>query len=130
MRRVMMLLYHLWLSPHCRKVRLMLGEKQLPFETRIEKTWDRDEAFLAINPTGEVPVLVDEDGNRVCGSQPICKYLDEMYGDQPLIGTGAVMRAEVRRLIDWFDIKFHQEVGINLVEEKIMKRFLGMGEPS
>ncbi|HAJ22081.1 MAG TPA: glutathione S-transferase, partial [Rhodospirillaceae bacterium] len=61
----MMLLYHLWLSPHCRKVRLMLGEKQLPFETRIEKTWDRDEAFLAINPTGEVPVLVDEDGNRV-----------------------------------------------------------------
>jgi len=126
----MMLLYHLWLSPHCRKVRLVLGEKQLTFETRIQKTWDRDEAFLAINPTGEVPVLVDEDGNRVCGSQPICEYLDEMYGDQPIIGTGAVMRAEVRRLVEWFDVKFHEEVGVNLVEEKMMKRFLGLGEPS
>lgn len=126
----MMLLYHLWLSPHCRKARLVLGEKQLAFEMRIQKIWEWDEDFLAINPSGEVPVLVDEDGNRVCGSQPICEYLDEMYGDTPLLGTGAVTRAEVRRLIEWFDYKFHDEVGRNLVDEKIMKRFLGMGEPS
>lgn len=126
----MLLLYHLWLSPGSRKVRLALTEKKLDFEMQIEKIWERSPEFLALNPMGEVPVLVDEDGTKVCGSQPICEYLDEMYGDPPLIGTGAVERSEVRRLIDWFDRRFHEDVIANLVDEKIMKRFLGLGEPS
>lgn len=125
----MLLLYHLWLNPLCRKVRLVLGEKKLDFDLKVQKVWERDEHFLALNPTGEVPVLIDEDGTRIAGSQPICEYLDEMYGEVPLIGQGAVTRAEVRRLIEWFDLKFYDEVTVNLVDEKIMKRFLGLGEP-
>ncbi len=125
----MLLLYHLWLSPFCRKVRLVLGEKKLDFEMKVQKVWERDDSFLALNPTGEVPLLIDEDGTRVAGSQPICEYLDEMYGDVSLIGQGAVTRAEVRRLVEWFDRKFHDEVIVNLVDEKIIKRFLGQGEP-
>lgn len=126
----MLLLYHLWLSPFCRKVRLVLGEKKLDFEMKVQKVWERDDAFLALNPTGEVPLLIDEDGTRVAGSQPICEYLDEMYGDVSLIGQGAVTRAEVRRIVEWFDRKFHDEVIVNLVDEKIIKRFLGQGEPN
>ena len=38
--------------------------------------------------------------------------------------------AEVRRLAAWFDLKFEREVTRNLVDEKIMKRFLGLGEPN
>ena len=38
-------------------------------------------------------------------------------------------RAEVRRLVAWFDGKFAHEVTDNLVGEKVMKRFLGFGEP-
>lgn len=125
-----MLLYHLWLSPGSRTVRLVLAEKQLDFDLRIEKIWERNPEFLALNPSGEVPVLIDEDGTRICGATPICEYLDEMYGPLPLLGTGAVTRAEVRRLIEWFDRKFAMEVTGNLVDEKIMKRFLGHGEPS
>lgn len=130
MQKIMITLYHLWLSPGCRKVRLLLGEKKLEFNMQIEKTWRRDPEFLALNPTGDVPVIVDEDGTKVCGSQVICEYLDEMYGEPSLIGTGAVERAEVRRLISWFDEKFQDEVIHNLVTEKIMKRFLGLGEPN
>ncbi|WP_425406804.1 glutathione S-transferase family protein [Hwanghaeella sp.] len=126
----MLLLYHVWLSPFCRKVRLVLAEKKLDFEMKVQKVWERDPSFLALNPTGEVPLLIDEDGTRVAGSQPICEYLDEMYGDVSLIGQGAVTRAEVRRLVEWFDRKFHDEVIVNLVDEKIIKRFLGQGEPN
>ena len=126
----MLLLYHVWLSPFCRKVRLVLGEKKLDFEMKVQKVWERDDSFLALNPTGEVPLLIDEDGTRIAGSQPICEYLDEMYGDVSLIGQGAVTRAEVRRLVEWFDRKFHDEVIVNLVDEKIVKRFLGQGEPN
>ena len=52
-------LYHLWLHPFSRKVRLALAEKKLDFELKIEKTWERRTEFLAINPAGDVPVLVE-----------------------------------------------------------------------
>ena len=61
-------LYHLWLSPFARKVRLALKEKGLEFELQVEKVWERREAFLALNPASEVPVLVEDDGSAVIGS--------------------------------------------------------------
>lgn len=124
-------LYHLWLSPFCRKVRLVMGEKGLEFEMKAEKTWERRPEFLAMNPAGQVPVLVDDNGTVVVDSNAICEYLEEMHpdGDKPLIGADPVRRAEVRRLVSWFDIKFYQEVTNNLVGEKIQKRFLGLGHP-
>jgi len=60
----------------------------------------------------------------------IAEYLEEVYPDRPLLGATATARAECRRLIAWFDLKFNREVTYNLVEEKMMKRFLGLGEPS
>ena len=59
----MRILHHIWLSPPCRRVRVVLHEKKVEFEMRVEKVWERDEAFLALNPAGEVPVLaVDPSG--------------------------------------------------------------------
>jgi hypothetical protein len=58
----MRILYHLPLDPGSRKVRLMLAEKKLPFELKAEQIWERRESFLRLNPAGEVPVLVEEDG--------------------------------------------------------------------
>jgi glutathione S-transferase len=122
-------LYHLWLSPFCRTVRLALAEKNVEFQMRAENIWDRRDEFLALNPAGEVPVLVEKDGTAISTASVICEYLDEAYSDPPLIGTNPVARAETRRLIQWFDIKFNNEVTQNLLGEKMMKRFLGLGEP-
>ena len=123
-------LYHLWLSPFCRKVRVALAEKGLDFELKVEKLWERREAFLALNPAGEVPVLVEGNGAVFADSDAIVEYVDEVYPDPPLIGRSPAARAEARRLAAWFDGKFHREVTHNLVGEKIMKRFLGLGEPN
>ena len=123
-------LYHLWLSPASRKVRLAFGEKRLEFAMKVEKTWERRPEFLAMNPTGEVPVLVEDDGAVIADSTAICEYLDEVHPEPPLIGHGPGVRAEVRRLVAWFDEKFRAEVTDNLVGEKVLKRFLGLGEPS
>ena len=122
-------LYHLWLSPYCRKVRIALGEKGLEAELEVEKVWQRRADFLAINPAGTVPVLIEGDGEVLAESTPICEYLDEVYPDPPLIGLDPAGRAETRRLVSWFDLKFGPEVTHNLVDEKLMKRFMGMGEP-
>jgi glutathione S-transferase len=126
----MRLLHHLWLSPECRKTRILLATKGLEFEMRIEKTWERRPEFLAINPAGTVPVLVEPNGSVVAGNVAVTEFIDEVYPEPPMIGAEPVARAEVRRLVDWFDGKFGREVTANLVDEKIMKRFLGMGQPN
>ncbi len=126
----MRLLYHLWLSPPCRTVRIVLREKSVPFELRVEKTWERRTAFLALNPAGEVPVLVEPEGAVLCGGGPIAEYLDDVHPEPPLLGSEPLARAEARRLVAWFDEKFDREVTAILVSEKITKRFLKLGEPS
>jgi len=120
--------YHLPLSPFSRKVRLTLGEKKLAFELRLENVWQRRNDFLALNPTGKVPVLIDE-GAVIADSTAICEYLEDAYPTPHLIGKTPVGRAEARRLAIWFDTKFSHEVTANIAYEKLMKRMLGKGEP-
>jgi len=121
-------LYHQWLSPFCRKVRIVLAEKGLAFTLTLEKTWERRDEFLALNPAGDVPVLVDGDA-VVVDSQAICEYLDEVHAERPLVGATPTARAETRRLVAWFDLKFNADVTRYIVDEKFLKRFLRMGEP-
>ena len=126
----MRLLYHLPLSPYARKVRLVLGEKRLPFELQVEKVWQRRPEYLALNPACTVPTLVDADGTAVADSAVICEYLEEAYPDAPrLLPDSVPARAEVRRLVAWFDGKFGNDVTRNLLGEKFMKRLLGQGNP-
>ncbi|MBL4740717.1 MAG: glutathione S-transferase family protein [Sneathiella sp.] len=123
-------LYHFWISPACRKVRLTLNEKGLKYDLAVEKSWERRDGLLSMNPAGEVPVLVDENGAILADSQAIVEYLEETYEDVPLLPKNTQERAEVRRLISWFDNKFQVEVTDNLVEEKIMKRLTRSGTPN
>ncbi len=128
-------LYHLWLCPFARKVRIVLSEKKLPFELEIEKVWERRDEFLSLNPAGEVPILLianGEDGAPLIlsDSSVICEYLEETCPAPGLLGSDSEARAEARRLAAWFDQKFQREVTANLVHEKINKRFLGLGAPS
>lgn len=122
-------LYHLWLDPACRKIRILLAEKGLPFDMRVEKIWERRESFLRLNPAGEVPVLQEENGVVMADGWVIAEYLEEVYPDPPLLPKDPVERAETRRLAQWFDVKFAREVTVNLVDEKMMKGFLGLGNP-
>ena len=122
-------LYHIWLNPFSRKVRIMLAEKRLDFTMEVEPVWERRTEFLALNPAGEVPVLVEPDNTVLSDSSAICEYLEERSPEPNLMGRKPYEKAEVRRLVAWFDRKFHQEVTDMLVNEKVMKRFLGLGEP-
>jgi len=122
-------LYHLWLNPFSRKVRIVLAEKRLDFTMEVEPVWERRTDFLALNPAGEVPVLVEPDNTVLSDSTAICEYLEEHSPEPNLLGKKPYERAEVRRLVAWFDRKFNLEVTDMLVNEKVMKRFLGLGEP-
>ena len=118
----MRLLYHLPLSPFSRKVRLVLAEKRLAFDLRVEKPWERRADYLELNPSGSVPTLVEENGLAIPDSSVICEYLEEAYPDTPLLGHTLAERVEIRRLVAWLDGKFAQEVTRHLYGEKIIKR--------
>ena len=121
-------LYHHPADPFSRKVRLMLSEKGLEFIAKTEEPWKLRPELLAQNPAGEIPVLEEPDGHILCGHRPICEYIDEITS-RPLFGAYARDKAEVRRLCDWFDEKFHKEVTAYLAGEKILTRLNG-GTPS
>ena len=122
-------LYHLPLAPDSRKVRIALKEKGIEFQLVPEKTWEKRAEFLALNPAGQVPVLVEPGGRVLCDDQAICEYLDEVHPDRRLIGFDPASRAETRRLIGLIGRKFDQEVTRCLLGEKLMKRFMGLGQP-
>jgi glutathione S-transferase len=118
-------LYHIPFDPACRKIRILLAEKKLDVKCVEEKVWERRETFLALNPAGEVPVLVEPEGRSIWDEHAITEYLEEVYPSPTMIGTTPEARAEVRRLCAWFDRKFGLEVSKNLVGEKINKRMVG-----
>lgn len=122
-------LYHTHLSPFCRKIRMLLKEKDLEFELVCENPWDRKLDLFALNPAGEVPVLVEEDGSTVSGAYAIAEYLEEKYPQVTLLGVTPAERAEVRRLVDWFDHKFDYEVTQPVLFEKLFKNYFGRGAP-
>jgi glutathione S-transferase len=125
----MRVLYHMPLSPYARKVRLVLAEKRLPFELRLEKVWERRAEYLELNPAGTVPTLVEDNGLVVPDSMVICEYVDEAYPDSSLMGRTLAERIEVRRLTCWFDGKFAGEVTQNLYGEKYLRRLTRRGNP-
>ena len=121
-------LYHVPLSPFCRKVRLTLAEKKVEVELVEERYWEQTPEFLRRNPAGKVPILRYE-GKVMSESQAICEYLDETITEPRLIPRDAAARYEVRRLCAWFDDKFHEEVTSKLVYERVNKKVMKLGYP-
>lgn len=124
----MIRLFHTPLSPFCRKVRLSLAEKRLEVELVEEKFWERSTESLLRNPAGKVPVLKFGD-LTLSESSAICEYLEELYPEPSLMPSDPHARHEVRRMVSWFDDKFHNEVTSKLLYEKIYKKLSGRGHP-
>ncbi|MBE0453250.1 glutathione S-transferase family protein [Roseovarius autotrophicus] len=121
-------LYHVPLSPYCRKVRLVLAEKRIECELVEERYWEQDADFLRRNPAGKVPVL-RMDGLTMAESAAICEFIEEKHPTPPLMPNGPEARYEVRRLVGWFDDKFHAEVTSKLLYERVNKKMMKQGFP-
>ena len=121
-------LYHVPLSPFCRKVRLSLAEKKIECELIEERYWEENPDFHRRNPARKVPIL-RIDGRTLPESAAICEYIEEKYPEPPLMPRSAEGRYEVRRLVAWFDDKFHHEVTSKLLYERVNKKMMGAGFP-
>ncbi|MCE2486785.1 MAG: glutathione S-transferase family protein [Desulfurellaceae bacterium] len=104
----MIKLYDFPQSPNCQKVKLVLAEKDLSYETvfvDLMNNAQRSADFLRLNPYGKVPVLIDED-EVIYDSTIINEYLDDEYPHPPLMPTGSDERAQARLFEDFADNSF------------------------
>jgi glutathione S-transferase len=125
-------LHHFPLDPASRQVRLSLGEKRLPFEEVLVRYWEQPRGFVQLNPSGLTPVLVERAGEGevvICESRAILEHLEQSAPEHDLLGANVTDRAETRRLMQWFDRKFDNEVNAYLLHEKLEKRLLKLGAP-
>jgi glutathione S-transferase len=85
------------LSPYSLKIRIILYEKGIDFESSEIHTEDQRAELLRANPRAEVPALVDGD-TVLYDSKVIAEYLEERFPQPPLLPVDPAGRARCRRL--------------------------------
>ena len=98
----MITLYDFKSSPNCQRVRIVLAEKNLPYETvpvDLRAHAQKTPEFLKLNPYGKVPVITDGD-TVLYESCIINEYLDEKYPTPPLMPKNPAKKAKARILTD------------------------------
>lgn len=98
----MLTLYDAARCPFCARVRIVLAEKDVPYEAVAIDLSDRPAWLYEKNPLGKVPVL-EEDGWPLPESAVIGEFLNERYPEPPLWPADAGERAAGRLLVFRFD---------------------------
>jgi glutathione S-transferase len=96
-------LYDFKSSPNCQRVKVVLAEKNLPYEIvpiDLRKQEQKAPEYLKLNPYGKVPVLTD-DTTVLYESLIINEYLEEKYPNPPLMPNDLGRKAKARILVDY-----------------------------
>lgn len=118
----MIQLHEFPLSPYSRKVKMVLHEKNVPFESILVdlfKGEQKAESHLKLNPFGRVPVLVDG-GTVIFESTVISEYLEEKFPTPALLPQDPSRRAKARMMDKVFDNYFMGALG-PIFTEKFIK---------
>jgi glutathione S-transferase len=94
-----MLLYQAARGANVRRLIIYMAEKGIDIprhDVDVEGGEHKRPEFLAMNPSGRVPVLRTDDGRFLFESAAIMEYLEELHPDPPMIGTTPEERARVR----------------------------------
>ena len=98
----MLTLYDAARCPYCARVRILLAEKEVPYETVEIDLENRPDWLYEKNPVGRVPIL-EEGGIVLPESRVIMEYLEERHPEPPLLPSGPAERALVRLWFERFD---------------------------
>lgn len=117
-----MKLYSHPFSQHARRVRMLCEELNIALDIRnmsLETGAHKSEDFLALNPTGRVPVL-DDDGFVLSESHAIMKYVVAKSGTYEFYPIDVKKRAEVDMWLDWNHTKLNPPVQSLIIQVMFM----------
>ena len=66
------------ICPFVQRVTAMLEARKIPYQVDYISLADKPQWFLEISPTGQVPVLITEQGEPIFESDAIAEYIDEI----------------------------------------------------
>jgi len=115
-----MKLYGSLTSPYVRKVRVVLIEKQLPYEMSVEGPADASGNVARLNPLRAIPVLERDDGDVYFDSIVICEFLDSLNDSPRLYPAGGEPR--------WQALRWHA-LGQGMMEATVA-RFVELRKPA
>jgi glutathione S-transferase len=90
--------------PHC--LLQLAGANYEPLMVKLHKGEQNGEDYKAINPRGQVPVLVDE-GQVVTQILAIILYLDQKFPDAQFLPSNALARAKAIETLAWMNNTVH-----------------------
>ena len=105
------------LSPFCRKVRLVLGEKRIAFESVSVRPWESG------TPLTSLPELLDEDGTVLSDCRAIAEFVNELDTNPSLLPGRPLDRAIARKWVNHFDESFWRDVTQIILRERVLKRY-------
>ena len=118
----MITLYDAARCPYCARVRIVLAEKNIPYDPVEIDLSDRPAWLYEKNPAGKVPVL-EEDGWILPESAVISEFLNDRYPDPPLWPEDLGERAAGRLLVFRFDDFSKPYYALRRGEEGARERF-------
>jgi glutathione S-transferase len=123
-----MKLYSFPPSPNTWKVRAVAAQLGIPLELEfVDLTKPRTADYLALNPTGRAPTLVD--GDFVLGeSNAIMQYLASRMSNT-LWPNDARTRADIMRWQSWQLAHWGKEACEPLIFQRLVKKIIGLGAP-
>ncbi|HEY0465747.1 MAG TPA: glutathione S-transferase family protein [Polyangiaceae bacterium] len=125
-----MKLYYNPLSPNVRRVRLTAAVLGIELEEKLldfSKGEHKSPEYLALNPNGAVPTLVDGDF-VLTESRSIMQYLASKKPESGLLPRDEAARADVTRWQFWDASHFLPQLG-TLAFERMIKGMVGLGDP-
>ena len=99
----MIKLYNYWRSSASWRVRIALAYKKVDYEYRavnLMSQENRRDEYTALNPIGQVPTLVLDDGRQLSQSMAILEYLEETVPRPSLLPADPYLRGRVRQLAE------------------------------
>ncbi|MBN8490227.1 MAG: glutathione S-transferase family protein [Burkholderiales bacterium] len=110
-----MILHDLTPGMHPRRVRIFLAEKGTVIERReVDAATGANAApaFQDLNPLGKLPVLELDDGSTITESLAICRYLESVHPEPPLMGRSPRETAH----IDMWTLRMEYELSRPIAE--------------
>lgn len=103
---------------HPRRVRIFMAEKGLSIERREVDAAGGANAmpdFLRLNPLGKLPVLELDDGSSIAESLAICRYLEALHPNPPLMGRTPQAAAHIEMWTLRMDHELSQPIALAFV---------------
>lgn len=123
-------LYYHQICPFSRQVRLLLKEANCDLKLINKEFWQPDTELYALNPSGELPILIEDNEFNIAGNYALIEYIRENYNIENIPTKTSTELVEERRLIEWINRKLYREVTKYLIDEKLVRFTLKAGAPN